>query len=39
MYIWIVNLIMKIKYPIKDQVWPSRRWNLNRSDYIDLSGY
>jgi hypothetical protein len=25
-------------YPIRDDVWPSRRWNTDRTDYIDLSG-
>jgi len=25
-------------YPIQDEVWASRRWNLDRTDYEDLSG-
>lgn len=25
-------------YPIQDEIWPSRRWNKDRTDYIDLSG-
>lgn len=26
------------EYPIQDDVWPSRRWNKDHTDYIDLSG-
>lgn len=26
------------KYPIQDDIWPSRRWNQDHTDYIDLSG-
>ena len=25
-------------YPIKDETWASRRWNKDRTDYVDLSG-
>ena len=25
-------------YPVKDDVWPSRRWNINKTEYEDLSG-
>ena len=25
-------------YRFKDDIWPSRRWNKERTDYIDLSG-
>lgn len=25
-------------YPIKDDIWPGRRWNLDHTDYVDLSG-
>lgn len=27
-----------VDYPIQDDIWPSRRWNLDHTDYIDLSG-
>ena len=26
------------KYPVKDDVWNSRRWNEGKTDFIDLSG-
>lgn len=26
-------------YPIQDDIWPSRRWNKEMTDYIDLSGH
>ena len=26
------------KYPVQDDQWPSRRWNKEHTDYIDLSG-
>lgn len=26
------------EYSIQDDVWPSRKWNKDRTDYIDLSG-
>lgn len=29
---------MEQEYPIQDDIWPSRRWNEARTDYIDLSG-
>jgi hypothetical protein len=25
-------------YPIQDEIWASRRWNADRTEYIDLSG-
>lgn len=25
-------------YPIQDEIWASRRWNKERTEYIDLSG-
>lgn len=25
-------------FPIQDDTWPSRKWNTNKTDYIDLSG-
>ena len=31
-------LILKMLYPNKDLIWKSRRWNLTRTDYIDLGG-
>lgn len=34
----IYNFILKLKYPNKDIIWPSRRWNKGKTDYIDLSG-
>jgi hypothetical protein len=27
-----------MEYPIQDEVWPSRRWNVEHTEYIDLSG-
>jgi hypothetical protein len=29
--------IMK-EYPIQDDTWPSRRWNISKTDHCDLSG-
>ena len=29
---------LEYSYPIQDEVWPSRKWNTTRTDYIDLSG-
>lgn len=26
------------EYPIQDETWASRRWNLDRTEYCDLSG-
>lgn len=26
------------EYPFQDETWPSRKWNKDRTDYIDLSG-
>lgn len=28
-----------IKYPIQDDIWPSRRWNREKTESIDLSGH
>jgi hypothetical protein len=28
-----------IDYPNQDDQWPSRRWNQDYTDYIDLSGH
>ena len=33
----LYNVILKLQYPIKDDIWISRRWNRRRDDYIDLS--
>ena len=33
-----MNEEIKKKYPIQDDVWPSRRWNEEGTDYCDLSG-
>jgi len=27
------------EYPIIDSIWPSRRWNREMTDYMDLSGH
>ncbi len=27
-----------LDYPIQDDIWPSRRWNADMTEYIDLSG-
>tara|TARA_R110000851_G_scaffold233479_1_gene386049 strand:+ start:475 stop:795 length:321 start_codon:yes stop_codon:yes gene_type:complete len=27
------------EYPIQDDVWASRRWNKEMTDYVDLSGH
>lgn len=26
------------EYPVQDEMWPSRRWDKNKKEYIDLSG-
>ena len=26
-------------FPVQDDIWPSRKWNTTKTDYIDLSGY
>jgi len=26
------------EFPIQDDTWPSRLWNKNRTEYVDLSG-
>ena len=36
--VYLTNLILKIQYPIKDNIWKGRRWNRDKSDYVDLSG-
>lgn len=34
------NIRIKKEYPIQDEVWPSRRWNKDKTEYKDLScGY
>ena len=33
-----VNLNNTDGYSIQDDIWPSRRWNEDKTDYIDLSG-
>jgi len=38
LYIILTNFILKIKYPVRDSQWKSRRWNKNKTDYVDLSG-
>jgi len=25
-------------FPVQDDTWPSRRWNVEMTDYMDLSG-
>jgi len=32
------NEELKKMYPIQDDTWPSRRWNKEMTDYVDLSG-
>ena len=32
------NKELEKKYPIKDDIWASRRWNKERTEYVDLSG-
>ena len=27
------------EYPIQDDIWASRRWNNEMTDYVDLSGH
>jgi len=33
-----MNARLKKEYPLKDDVWNSRYWNLDKTDYTDLSG-
>ena len=33
------QLYLLNEYPIQDDIWPSRRWNQEMTDYIDLSGH
>ena len=33
---WFMSLVEE-EYPVIDDIWPSRRWKLDKSDYIDLS--
>jgi len=35
----MTNEELKIKYPLQDDIWPSRRWNKEMTDYVDLSGH
>lgn len=36
--LWQIHQDLNIQmYPIIDDIWPSRRWNLDKTDYIDLS--
>ncbi len=34
-----VNCQICEDYPIQDNIWASRRWNLDHTDYCDLSGF
>jgi uncharacterized protein YbaR (Trm112 family) len=34
----LINAELKERYPIQDDTWPSRRWNADHTDYVDLSG-
>ena len=34
----IKYILLKLYYFRKDSIWPSRKWNWNYTDYIDLSG-
>lgn len=33
-----LNEQLKIEYPVQDEIWPSRRWKEDLSDYVDRSG-
>lgn len=33
------NKKIRKDFPIQDEIWASRRWNLGKTDYCDLSGY
>jgi hypothetical protein len=33
-----INEIIRQQYPIQDEHWPSRRWNAEHTDYVDMSG-
>lgn len=35
----MTNEDLKKKYPIQDDIWVSRRWNKEMTDYVDLSGH
>lgn len=35
----MTNEDLKREYPIQDDIWASRRWNKEMTDYIDLSGH
>jgi len=37
-FISVRNFILKIKYPNRDIIWKSRKWNRKYTDYVDLSG-
>ena len=32
------NAQIKLDYPIQDDIWPSRRWNAEQTNYQDMSG-
>ena len=34
----MTNDELKKEYPIQDDIWASRRWNKEMTDYVDLSG-
>jgi hypothetical protein len=33
------KIFEQTNFPIRDDIWASRRWNKERTEYIDLSGY
>lgn len=35
----MTNEEIKKEYPIQDDIWPSRRWNKDMTEYCDLSGH
>lgn len=35
----VSNETLEKEYPIQDDIWPSRRWKSDMSDYVDLSGH
>ena len=35
----MTNEEIKKQYPIQDDMWPSRRWNEEMTEYADLSGH
>ena len=36
--VWIGNAWIRLRYPVQDESWPSRRWSRSRTDYCDMSG-